>query len=192
MRILTFENNEKNLNDLYRLTDRIAIEKTIDATFDSNELLQIYKQNSYDIVLINCNNEVGIKLKNEIRQLNPSQRVVVVNNKLNCNESTNCDYCKNNTNTLRIFEPYSIEDIIRLFKDQKCEHNYCHPDTQTKLLIISKGYNDLNYNPTNNTFSTSSGKKDILSHLSVIDLCQELKKNNINFTIENNVLKVLV
>lgn len=190
MRILIFENNDENLNDLCLLINMVDTDISIDKTIKETDILRLYKTHSYDIVFINCNNKIGIDLKNQIREINTKQKIIVVNNGFHCSEPNGCSYCKANTNTLRIFEPYTIVDIINSFKDVKCKVDYCNSDIQTKLIIISKQYKDLVYNEDNNTFSGLNGKKDIISHSSIVNLATDLTANNINFTIEENLINI--
>lgn len=190
MKILIFENNEKNISDLNALFKTISLDISSDHALDDKQLFKLYKKNPYQMVFINCNNDVGINIKNKIRQLNPDQKVVIVNNSFRCSDSKGCTHCKNNSNTIRIFEPYRITEVVKAFKNQKCDHDYCQKDLHTKLLIISKKYTDIVYNQHNKTFSVAHGNKDLLTHLSIIDLSQQLHNNNINFSIENNVLKI--
>lgn len=190
MKLLLFEKDIKNLEQLCMLLNTVPKEKSIDKTLDQNKLLNMYKKNRYDLVFINCNHQEGIDLKKEIRLLNPKQKVIAVNNTFNCAEPKGCEYCKESTSTLRIFEPYNIKDIVNAFKDVQCEHDYCNDDIETKLVILSKEYHDIIFNAKNKSFSICAGNEDLLSHHSVVDLSQKLKSNNIPFVIEKNALRV--
>jgi len=189
MKILIYDNDINSLQHFCNLVNLLPQDVQIDKIVSIEDLMETYKKHSYDVVFIDFNDDHSIDLKIQILEHNPLQRIVSINNNLYCKES-NCDSCRENTNSYRIFKPYNISELLKSFQNVKCEMNYCENNLNTKLTIISKSFKDLIYDHLNYKFIIDTGDKDILKYTNLIKLTELLSKNNIKYEVNKNHIQV--
>lgn len=190
MRVIIYDSNVNSLQEFCKIMQSLPFDIVVDKFSESEEFIKIYENSSYDIVYIDFKDGKGSYLKDKIFNINPSQKIVSINNSFECTDSIDCEHCRKSTNNFRIFKPFNIMDIANSLKDVKCEMNYCDGKLNSKLAIIAKSFMDFTFDEPTLRFVISQGKEDILSHNSLMSLVNMLRTNNIEHSVEESFIQV--
>lgn len=192
MKVIIYD-DESSIKEFKSLIKIIPFNIKIDETDNYQNFLNMYDKESYDAVFINTNEKQGVQLKNEIIKINSSQRIISINNSLECSDPLGCDHCKENTNSYRIFKPFHVDSLVKSLKNIKCDTNYSDGKLTTKLHIFSKAFNDLEFDEKAYKFIIKNNYNDsIFSHTSsLINLVEVLNNNKIDFIVEDDHIQIL-
>lgn len=187
---IVFDKKKESQEELIELFNSLSFEINIERVADSNEFIKRYQSSSYDIVFIVFNSDLSSKLLQKVMRMDPRQKIVSINNNLECSGLISCKYCKSETNNFRMFQPFTINDIIKVIKNEKCEIDYCDGSEVSKLYIIAKTINSFSFIKKSYRFVTSTSYKDILNNPNLLDLVSILNKNKIQYTIDENFVQI--
>ncbi len=188
MNILIYDNNINDLEMFCKLFDYLPFDTQINKLTESEDFKMVYDNEKFDIVFVDLNNECGRELLHFVLHTNPEQRLVTINNSFECFEEHGCDFCKSNYNKLRLVKPLNVVDLTNVIKGNKCKYEYCNEGLLTKLLVISKSHEHLNFNMEKMQFSYLD-KSDF--SLNIIELTQELLINGIKYEVYENYIQII-
>lgn len=94
---------------------------------DHKEILDTINklQDEIDVILIDHEVYKGIRLLENILNINPNFNILIVSGSSHCSEVKGCDYCKEHYNKIRLMTPINkneLVDCIRNFKHHTCEY----------------------------------------------------------------------
>lgn len=101
-----------------------AMSCTIDVAFTSQEVQNMFRKESHDLVILDHTTEACQQCAEYILKLDPLQAILVVSDAVHC-IIPRCEDCVNNHHSRRLSNPTSIQNIIRMirgFEDNHCDH----------------------------------------------------------------------
>ena len=83
------------------------------------EALKLYRsmRGEIDVVIIEFMMEHGIRLIQEIEELNPDQKVITLSGSSSCSCVKGCAYCTTTLNRKRIMKPIEVGDLLDAIND---------------------------------------------------------------------------
>lgn len=187
MRILIYDNNLEDLENLCMMVQDLPFDTFIDKLSDVDDFIHVYNRHEYNIVFIDVNYNEGKELVRFIEKKNPSQRIAVINNGGKVFSHQKCSFCKENFNKYRVSKPVNMQEVINVFKGKKCEYN-SDDRLLTKLMILSKPYLFMELDKKSLKF-TSKNSTSFIS--SVVNLTEELSANDINYEVHEDYIQIL-
>lgn len=88
-----------------------------DTVDNYEEGIELYKNNKYDIVIIDFASKDGSKLLKEILEIDKKQRIITLSSTLSCSEELGCEYCKEHLNKRRLLKHLSKDELNNLVKN---------------------------------------------------------------------------
>jgi hypothetical protein len=187
MRLLIYDNDINNLNKISQMIETFPIETIIDKVSDYNDCILMYKHHVYDKLLIDYTDDIGKKIANKIIDINPKQRLYLLNDEFNCTSGKDCENCKKLYNKETIVKPFNQFQLSKIISKQfKCE-SYKKNEFEFKLEKVKKSiYNEFPYFK----FAFKENKSMLISSpmsISILVHITELLKNNtIDYQVINN------
>ncbi|MBV5321438.1 MAG: hypothetical protein JZU62_07110 [Sulfuricurvum sp.] len=110
-------------------TRKILLEDSIercvvDTVSTLGDVFIVFKQDKYDVVIIDHGIENGQQCVDHILQTSPMQPILVVSDAIHCVLSR-CEDCVSNNLIRRLFNPTPIKNIVRMvegFRNYRCDH----------------------------------------------------------------------
>ncbi len=192
MKVIIYDDKESTNQFLYFI-QLMPLEISVDVVHNGEDFLNMYKKHSYDVLFLNTNDISGQQLKKEVIKENRFTRIVSINNSLECNDPLGCEYCKTNTNTYRVFKPFTMEALFKSLKDVKCDTDYSDGTLRTKLYILEKAIQDFYFDEDTYRYKIKSSKRnDIFEHIpSLVYLVDMFNKHNIKYVVEESYIQIL-
>ncbi len=139
---------------------------------NSNQPLQDYQNNNFDIVIVDISTYEDIFLS--ILELNPKQKVIVISDDLNCIDKVGCEVCLQKYNKNRLLKPVSVKtllDLIIEFDNQQCHYlqTDCFKNIQPIISDIIKSFISYEFCSEKNMICK---KEKNYSHSFVLDLLE--------------------
>lgn len=123
MRILIYGNNKNGLENFCSMISLYPLEIIIDKASDYNDCIYFYTKHDYEKVFIDFDDDIGKKFLSKILDINPKQKVFILNNKNICVLEKNCEYCKENFHKNIIIKPLSQNQLTKILsKKFSCEY----------------------------------------------------------------------
>ncbi len=190
MKILIYDNNQQDMEKFCDLIKAISFDLQIDKLSDYKDFETIYLKENYDVVFIDTNDNNGKELLKFVKNYNPKQKLVILNNQFDCTEEKGCEYCQNKYHKTRLIKPLNVADIAYALKDKSCK-DYCNEnDLILKLLVISKSFSNLNFDKENLKFTHKIYQNNIFTS-QLINFTHQLSLNNIKFKVYEDHIQIL-
>jgi len=191
MRILIYDNNIKDLENLCQMIKHLPIDILIDKISYIEEFYTLYNSKEYDTVIVDTNDTDGTKIVEHITNIKPKQKIIVINNQFFCTEEKGCDYCKSHYNKHRIVKPLDTMDIVRAIKDATpCDFDYCEDHLLMKLVIISKPLYYLDFDKDRLRFDFGKSNSNLVTK-DIINLSLKLIQYGIKYNTNEDNIQIL-
>lgn len=185
MKILVFDKDYSiDKNDYLAVLINNLSDYHITLTRSFNEAIKLFRDNVYQIVLIDFTTIDGKEFLQEVNRLNSLQRIITMGYTLSCSSEMGCDYCLDNFHKRRLIKPIDSIELYKTilnFDDIKCK--YANTFNEPKMLIdeLLNRYDSFSYNLS--TQMIESKDIDIHELKEFLDLIVDLKNYHIDFKI---------
>lgn len=186
MKVLIYDNNPKDLEKLCELLHCVPLDMEVDKLSDVKDFKTIYEKHDYNVLFIDQNDQHGYELVEFVRERDPKQRIVNINNSLSCCMSGGCDICQDEFNGFRIVKPVEILDVVDALKKKECRFD-CKNPLMIKLSIISKALPFFKFDKENLKFYHEHTN---FEHR-IVELTSKLEEYNIDYEINENYLQII-
>lgn len=124
MRILIYDNNPNDLQKFSEMMHLYPLDFIIDKVSDLDDALYMFEKHNYDKVFIDFNDAIGKKLVSKIIEINPEQKMFLLNDEYECIKSPiDCEDCKKRYNKEMIIKPLMQSQLTRILsKNFICEN----------------------------------------------------------------------
>ncbi len=186
MRVLIFNTDEKDTQNLTSMIKAFPINIIIDNASTYFDTMNYYKNNTYEKVFIDVQDEEGIKITKEILDIYPNQKLFMMGDDYNCTLEKNCNSCAKEHSKSLIIKPISQIELCKVMNNTfLCE---CKGKSmkQFNLEKIKKNiqkefpYFDFEINQKEKIISSSPMPMQIL-----VSFISQLEENNISYEVEN-------
>ena len=189
MNFLIYDNNKDDLKQFSYLIDNQHYDFKLDVVSNYDNMVEVYEKNKYDTVLIDFSDDNGKKIISYLQEKKSEQRTILLTDNIECIKE-DCSTCKETYNIKKVVKPLNIKDLPLLIKDKDkdCEFDFQKNNLISTLMSITKKY------------TTSILDKDRLQikfnephkfSISLIQLCEELSENDINYNINNSHIQIM-
>lgn len=186
MRILIFNTNEKDTQNLISMIKIFPIDIIVDKASTYFDTMNFYKNHSYEKVFIDMDNDEGKKITKEILDIYPNQKIFMMGNDYNCTLEKNCNSCEKEHSKGLIIKPISQPELCKVMNNSfECE---CKGKSMKQFAIdkIKKNiqkefpYFDFEINQKEKIISSSPMSMQIL-----VSFISQLEENDISYEVEN-------
>ena len=116
---------------------------------DIEDVLNKYKSNHIDILIIDLECEKSEYLINKITDIHPKQKTISFSKEIDCIDKKGCKFCVVNYDRKRMIKPFSEIDllnVINLFGTNKCSHQNTLEDISQIMSYVLKKFESCEYN----------------------------------------------
>lgn len=186
MRVLIFNTNNKDTQSLASMIKAFPVNTIIDETSSYIDAINKYKNNAYDKVFIDVENEVGKQVTEEILKIYSKQEILMISDDFNCALEKNCSSCEKEHKKSMIIKPMSQNELCKIMNNNfACE---CKGKSvkQFNLDKIKKNiqkefpYFDFEINQDKKTIHSAPMSMQIL-----VSFTNQLEENNISYEVED-------
>lgn len=187
MNILLFDKNyELENSDYITILENNLPNYNIRLYANYKEAISVYKNKTFDIVLIDFTTNDGKAFLQDINRLNSLQKIITMGYTLSCSSEIGCPYCIDNFNKRRLIKPIKPVDLYKTIKDfDNISCNYSNKFTNPKLLIndLLQRYQYFNYDEDKSIVFAK--KNDVHELKELLNIMSDLNTYNIKFEIIN-------
>lgn len=185
MRVLLYCNNEQDLKNISSIIESFPIDLNIDKTFDSENIIEKFKKNSYDKVFIDIESEIGKDVVKEFLHTKPKQELYMFGDSYNCIDKS-CIKCKLLNNKKMLIKPITQKELSEIIKGTfvcECEEL---SKTEFNLEKIRKTiHNEFPYFEFNIDLEKAQITSKTMPVPILVAFVHELDKCQIKYRIEN-------
>jgi two-component SAPR family response regulator len=186
VKVSVYDSNFESIEHLTSVLKNIPTVKDLNLTTSYDKFLNDFEQNSYDLIFLDTNSKNGMELKNKVKQINPNQTIVYINNTLHCFDDESCQECSNK----RITKPYNITKILRTIQSEECEFKYNPDCIDTTLHTLISQYPQMKYCNIKKQITQPNGFCSINSYTNFIQMIETMKEYQLPFTVDGNKIQI--
>ncbi|WP_072681786.1 hypothetical protein [Arcobacter sp. LA11] len=187
MRILIYDNNLSDLNKLSSMIEAFPIETIIDKVSDYKDCIQMSKKHNYDKLFIDYTDDIGKKIAKKLLEIDPKQRIYLLNDNFDCIDEKNCEKCKKEFNKDTIIKPLNQVQLSKIIsKNFKCE-SFNKSEFEFQIEKVKKSIiNEYPYFKFEFDKKNKILKSEPMSISILVYIIEQLQHNNIKYEVEDN------
>ena len=114
MRILIYDNDINDLEQLFNMIKAFPIETIIDKVSDFNDTKNMFENHNYDKIFIDFNDHIGKNISKYIMQIKPTQEIILLNKDFECLDERDCSICTKMANKKILIKPINQQQLSKV------------------------------------------------------------------------------
>jgi response regulator RpfG family c-di-GMP phosphodiesterase len=186
--ILCFYNtpdDEFNFEVLQSVLNGYSVRKTSEV----EDAKTLYKNNSYEVVLVDFTRNDGQEFLNFVMANNAEQKIVTMSDNFECSEAQGCHFCNENYHRKRIFRPIKLKeltDVIKNFEQQSCTYMHKFNNILDLLHKIIEEYNHFSYDEVKKVIYPKEGVSESSLMDEILEITTLLQEKSIKFQVDEH------
>lgn len=190
MSILLIDEDLETINFLKIIQSK----RGYDVTY--NDLsIENYKNNSFDVVIVDIAISKNNDFLNELLKVNPDQNIIIFSEDLDCKNEISCEHCLEKYNKKRLLKPLNFESFLSLvdkFDQGRCKYAElnCFENIYPILEKVLRRFSYYEYNKVDSVIYTKQKDTPLLIQ-QFLEIIVLLDEHNISYEIlEDRNLKL--